>query len=264
MEPTAQRVPALSSLIRLDGRTALVTGAGGGTGRAIALALAEAGARVVLVGRTRSTLDETAAAIGGAAPAPLVSPCDVTDAAAVRALIGRLGRLDIVVNNAGTNIPEPMVDVSDEHLDALITLNTRAVFVVAQAGVRKMLQDSARREHGGAVINISSQMGHVGSPNRTVYCMTKHAVEGLTKAMAVELAPRGIRVNALAPTFVDTPLIRRIVDTEEKRATLLSHIPMGRMATEREIALAAVYLASDAAAMVTGTSLLVDGGWTAQ
>ncbi len=264
MESTEPRLRALSSMLRLDGRTALVTGAGGGTGRAIALALAEAGARVVLVGRTRSTLEETAAAFDGAAPAAVVTPCDVTDSAAVRSLIGGLDRLDIVVNNAGTNVPEPMVDVSDENLDALITLNVRAVFVVAQASVQKMLQHPARHERGGAVINISSQMGHVGAPDRTVYCMTKHAVEGLTKAMAVELAPRRIRVNALAPTFVDTPLIRRIVDTPDKRATLLARIPMGRMASEREIALAAVYLASDAAAMVTGTSLLVDGGWTAQ
>ena len=248
----------LGATLRLDGRTALVTGAGGGTGRATALALAEAGARVVLVGRTRSTLDETAAAIGDAAPAPLVSPCDVTDAAAVRALIAALDRLDIVVNNAGSNIPCRFVDVDDGDLDALIALNLRAVYVVAQAAARRML------DRAGVIVNVSSQMGHVGAPDRSVYCMTKHGVEGLTKAMAVELAPRGIRVNSLAPTFVDTPLIRRIVDTEEKRASLLSRIPMGRMASEREIALAAVYLVSDAAAMVTGTSLLVDGGWTAQ
>lgn len=250
--------PSLAAALRLDGRTALVTGAGGGTGRAIALALAEAGARVVLVGRTRSSLEETAAAVDAAAPAPLVSPCDVTDAAEVRALIGALDRLDILVNNAGSNIPRRFVEVEDADLDALIALNLRAVFVVAQAAVRRML------EHGGAIVNISSQMGHVGAPDRSVYCMTKHGVEGLTKAMAVELAAHGIRVNTLAPTFVDTPLIRRIVDTPEKRASLMSRIPMGRMARDREIALAAVYLASDAAAMVTGTSLLVDGGWTAQ
>ena len=248
----------------LDGRTALVTGAGSGTGRAIALALAAAGARVVLVGRTPSSLAETAAGISDAAPAPLVSPCDVTDAAAVRALIGALDRLDVVVNNAGSNIPRRFVDVDDGDLDALIGLNLRAVYVVAQAAVRRMLALAGRRGRHAVIINVSSQMGHVGSPDRSVYCMTKHGVEGLTKAMAVEFAPLGIRINSLAPTFVDTPLIRRIVDTHEKRSTLLSRIPMGRMASEREIAQAALYLASDAAAMVTGTSLLVDGGWTAQ
>ena len=146
----------------------------------------------------------------------------------------------------------------------MIALNTRAVFVVAQAAARKMLQDPARRERGGAVINMSSQMGHVGSPNRTVYCMTKHAVEGLTKAMAVELAPEGIRVNSIGPTFVDTPLVRRIVDTPEKSKFVLSKIPLGRLADVSDIAAAAVYLASPAAAMVTGTCLRVDGGWTAQ
>ena len=257
----------LGAALRLDGRTALVTGAGGGTGRAIALALAQAGARVMLLGRTRSSLEETAAEIAElspAAPAPRVRPCDVTDAAAVHALIGTLDRLDIVVNNAGSNVPCRFVDVDDADLDALIDLNLRAVYVVARAAARRMLELADRRERSAVIVNVSSQMGHVGAPERSVYCMTKHGVEGLTKAMAVELAPQGIRVNSLAPTFVDTPLIRRIVDTEDKRASLLSRIPMGRMASGREIALAALYLASDAAAMVTGTSLLVDGGWTAQ
>ena len=179
-------------------------------------------------------------------------------------MIDELERLDIVVNNAGTNIPEPFVEVSEEHLDFMIDLNLRASFIVSQASVRKMLEDPERLNKGGAVINISSQMGHVGSPNRTVYCMTKHAIEGLTKAMAIELANQGIRVNSVAPTFVDTPLIRKIIDTAEKQDFLVSKIPMGRMAKVEEIAAAVLYLASPAAAMVTGTCLLVDGGWTAQ
>jgi NAD(P)-dependent dehydrogenase (short-subunit alcohol dehydrogenase family) len=245
---------------RLDGRTALVTGAGSGTGRAIAIAFAQAGAEVVLVARTRASLEESAALVAHAGGRAQVCPCDVTDAAAVRALIGGLPRLDIAVNNAGTNIPQPFTEVEDASLDALMGLNMRASFVVAQAAVRRMLAVG----RPGAIINVTSQMGHVGAAQRTAYCMTKHGLEGLTKAMAVELASAGIRVNSLAPTFVDTPLIRRIVDTPERREALLARIPAGRMASEREIAAAALYLACDAAAMVTGTSLLVDGGWTAQ
>ena len=255
---------AVLPLFRLDGRTALVTGAGGGIGAAIAATLAEAGAHVVLVARNGSPLEAVAAQIGAAGGSAQVRICDVTKSGDVHTMINELECLDIVVNNAGTNIPEPFVEVSEEHLDFMIDLNVRAAFIVSQAAVRKMLEDPQRLGKGGAVINISSQMGHVGSPNRTVYCMTKHAIEGLTKAMAIELASQGIRVNSVAPTFVDTPLIRRIVDTAEKQQFLVSKIPMGRMAKVEEIAAAVLYLASPAAAMVTGTCLLVDGGWTAQ
>jgi NAD(P)-dependent dehydrogenase (short-subunit alcohol dehydrogenase family) len=254
----------MNAMLSLAGRVALVTGAGRGLGEGIARFLAAAGAQVVLVARTRSELQAVARDIEAAGGRALVRPCDVTDSAAVRALVDALPALDICVNNAGTNFPEPLAQVSDEHLDAMLDLNTRAVFVVAQAAVRKMRQASDRAARGGVVINISSQMGHVGSPNRTVYCMTKHAVEGLTKAMAVELAPEGIRVNSIGPTFVDTPLVRRIADTPEKQHFIRSGIPMGRLASVADIAAAAAYLASPAAAMVTGTCLRVDGGWTAQ
>jgi NAD(P)-dependent dehydrogenase (short-subunit alcohol dehydrogenase family) len=254
----------MQQLMRLDGRLALVTGAGRGLGEGIAKFLASAGAEVVLVARTQSELDAVASDIRAAGGQARVCSCDVTDSAAIRALIDGLPALDIVINNAGTNFPEPLLQVSDEHLDAMLNLNTKAVFVVAQAAVQKMLQLPDRAARGGVVINVSSQMGHVGSPNRTVYCMTKHAVEGLTKAMAVELSGQGIRVNSIAPTFVDTPLVRRIVDTPEKSRFVLANIPAGRMANVQDIAAAALYLASPAAAMVTGTCLKVDGGWTAQ
>jgi NAD(P)-dependent dehydrogenase (short-subunit alcohol dehydrogenase family) len=249
---------------RLDGKVALVTGAGRGLGAAIAAGLAEAGAEVILLGRTRVHLEEVSRAIESGGGRSVVAPCDVTDDASVRDAIGSLPRLDILVNNAGTNFPEPFTDVSDEHLDTMLAVNVRAYFVVAQAAVKKMLEYPARKESGGVVLNISSQMGHVGSPNRTVYCMTKHAVEGLTKAMAVELASRGIRVNSIGPTFADTPLVRRIVDTPEKQAFITSRIPMGTLCRVEDVMAAAVYLASPAAAMITGTHLLVDGGWTAQ
>lgn len=257
-------MPELSTLFRLDGRVALVTGAGRGIGAAVARYLGAAGAEVVLVARTESELRSVAAQIESAGGRARVHPCDVTDTGAVRALVDSLPRLDVVVNHAGHGFPEPMLEVSDEHLDAAIELNTRAVFIVAQSAARKMLQDPARRERGGAVINMSSQMGHVGSPNQTVYCMTEHAVEGLTKAMAVELAPEGIRVNSIGPTLVNTPLIRRVIDKPEQSERVLSKIPLGRLASVSDIAAAAVYLASPAAAMVTGTCLRVDGGWTAQ
>ena len=249
---------------RLDGRVALVTGAGAGIGAAIASALAEAGAQVELVSLYKSELDPVVGEIAKAGGKARAHECDVTQSQAVRRLIAGLPRLDIVVNNAGTNIPEPFVDVSDEHLDFMCNLNVRACFVVSQAAVRKMLEDPARREKGGAVINITSQMGHIGSPQRTVSCMNKHGIEGLTKAMAVELAPQGIRVNSVAPTFTDTPLVRKIVDTPEKKQFLFSQIPLGRLAKAEDMAAAALFLASPAASMVTGHSLLVDGGWTAQ
>ena len=249
---------------RLDGKVALVTGAGRGLGAGIATGFAEAGAEVILLGRTRAHLEEVSRQIESAGGRSSVTMCDVTDDESVRRAIAALPRLDILVNNAGTNFPEPFTSVSDEHLDTMLDLNVRAYFVVAQAAVKKMLEDPARQACGGVVLNISSQMGHVGSPNRTVYCMTKHAVEGLTKAMAVELAARGIRVNSIGPTFVDTPLARRIADTPEKREFIMSRIPMGRLCRVEDIMAAAVYLASPAAAMITGTHLLVDGGWTAQ
>lgn len=250
--------------LRLDGQVALVTGAGRGIGATVARYLAEAGAEVVLLSRTLSELQTVAQQINEAGGRASIRQCDVIDAKALRAIIDELPRLDILVNNAGTNIPEPMIEVSDEHLDYLLNLNIRSCFIAAQAAVKKMLQDPERAKKGGSVIHISSQMGHIGSPNRTVYCMTKHAIEGLTKAMAIELAEQNIRVNSVAPTFVDTPLVRQVVNTDEKRAFLFSKIPLGHLAETEDIAAAVAYLAAPAARMVTGTCLKVDGGWTAQ
>lgn len=247
---------------RLDGKTALITGAGSGIGAAIAVAFSEAGANTILVGRSAHNLEQVADLIRSRNGEAETKVCDITNSAAIRQLIGDLPVLDILVNNAGTNFPEPIASVSDEHLDTMLELNVKACFITSQAAVAKMLQKPST--DAGVIINISSQMGHVGSPNRTVYCMTKHAMEGLTKALAIELADQGIRVNTICPTFVDTPLVRSIVDTPEKQQYLVSRIPMGHMAKVEDIVGAALYLASPAARMVTGTALKVDGGWTAQ
>ena len=249
---------------RLDDRVAMVTGAGAGIGGGIATGLAEAGADLVLLGRTIGPLEATARQVESLGRKATIIICDLTDRTALRRHIAGLKRLDILVNNAGTSIPEPMLDVADASLDAMVGLNVTALFIASQAAVRKMLETPGRTQLGAAIINISSQMGHVGAANRTVYCMTKHAVEGLTKAMAIELAPHRIRVNSVGPTLVDTPLARRIVDTPEKRAYFESRIPLGTLASIEDIMAATVYLASPAAAMVTGAHLVVDGGWTAQ
>lgn len=257
--PTETPSPLTMPSFRLDGQTAMVTGAGRGLGRACACALAAAGAEVMLVSRTRSELETVAVQIrqAGGTARPLV--CDVTDTVQVRRCIEGLERLDVLVNNAGSNIPEPFVEVSEAHLDFLLTLNVRAMFIVAQAAARKM-QAQGR---GGVILHMSSQMGHTGAPNRTVYCMTKHAIEGLTKAMGVELAPDGIRVNSIAPTFFETPLAGPFLANTAFRDSVLQKIALGRLGQMEDIMGAVVYLASPAAAMVTGTSLLVDGGWTA-
>ena len=233
----------------LAGKRAVVTGASRGLGAAIAVALADAGADVLAVSRTGTAADD-----------PRITPwcADVADPAFHAELSGR--DIDILVNNAGMNRPNPIAAMPTADLDAMLDLNVRAAYLCAQAAVRAML----RHGRGGAIVNMSSQMGHVGSPNRTAYCLTKHALEGLTKAMAVELAPANIRVNSVAPTFIDTPWTSAMFDDPAFKAFVLGMIPLGRLGTPADVAAAVVYLCSPAAAMVTGTSLLVDGGWTAR
>jgi NAD(P)-dependent dehydrogenase (short-subunit alcohol dehydrogenase family) len=255
---------SIASRFRLDGRAALVTGAGRGIGRACAIALAQAGAEVWLLARTRGDIDAVAAEISKSGGRAEAIRCDVTDSQAVKTVIARLQALDILVNNAGGNIPEPFVEVSEEHLDRLLGLNVRSAFLVAQAAAKRMLENPDRKNRGGAIIHMSSQMGHVGAVNRSVYCLTKHALEGLTKAMALELAPHGIRVVSIAPTFVETPMTRPMLANPEFGQWVKSRIPAGRVGQPEEVAAAVVFAASPAASLMTGTSLMVDAGWTAQ
>ncbi len=239
----------------LDGQLALVTGAGRGIGRACAEGLAAAGADVIAVARSTSDLDTLRAHESGRIDG---WTADVTDDAFIDR-VAALEGLSILVNNAGGNRPQAFVDVDTESLDFVLGLNVRAAFRVAQAAARAML----RQRIAGSIVNMSSQMGHVGSPKRSVYCMTKHAIEGLTKAMAVELAPQGIRVNAVAPTFVETPMTKPMLDDPEFRDFVLRMIPLGRFASLADVVAAVLYLVSPAAGSVTGHSLRVDGGWTA-
>ena len=239
---------------------ALVTGAGRGLGHACSVALAREGFHVVAVSRTEAEITALVDEIEAQGGSGESIACDVTDGQAVSELIAAVPRLDVLVNSAGTNRPQPVVEVDLATLDAMLALNVRAAFLVAQAAAKRMLSDGTH----GSIINMSSQMGHVGAPNRSVYCMTKHAIEGLTKAMAVELAPRGIRVNSVAPTFVETPLTQTFLQEKAFSDWVLERIPLGRLARPEEVAAAVVFLATTASAAVTGTSLKVDGGWTAQ
>ena len=245
---------------RLDGKRALVSGAGRGIGLAAASALADSGAQVTLLSRTAAEVEEAAGAIRARGQSADTLVLDVTDLAAMQAAIAASPPFNILVNNAGTNRPKPLLDVSIEDFDVIMGLNVRAAYFVAQAVARRLVD--ARQS--GSIINISSQMGHVGAARRTVYCASKHAMEGFTKAMAIELAPHDIRVNSLGPTFIETPLTRPFFENEAFRKEVLSKIKLGRIGQMDELTGAIVFLASDASRLMTGSALVVDGGWTAE
>jgi NAD(P)-dependent dehydrogenase (short-subunit alcohol dehydrogenase family) len=239
---------------RLDNRVALVTGAGKGIGRACAEALASAGATVIAVARTREDLQS----LQDEHPENIeIWVQDVSQPDFLKRM-SVLPQLDVLVNNVGTNTPQFFDEVETIVLDRMLDLNVRTAFLVAQAATKIMLKQGS-----GSIIHMGSQMGHVGAAKRTVYCMTKHAIEGLTKAMAVELAPRGIRVNSVAPTFIETPLTQPMLADPAFRTDVLSKIPMDKIGQVEDVASAVLFLASPASGMVTGDSLKVDGGWTA-
>jgi NAD(P)-dependent dehydrogenase (short-subunit alcohol dehydrogenase family) len=245
---------------RLDGKRALVTGGGRGIGLTAASALAQAGAHVTLAARTRGEIEAAAEAIRARGEKAQALPLDVTDLGAVRDAIAAAEPFDVLVNNAGTNRPAPLLDVTIEDFDLIMGLNVRAAYFVAQAVARRLIA----AERPGSIINISSQMGHVGAARRTVYCASKHAMEGFTKAMAVELAPHNIRVNSLGPTFLETPMTRPFFENKAFRDEVLGKIKLGRLGRLDELTGAILFLASDASSLMTGSALVLDGGWTAE
>lgn len=252
-------LPVTPSL-RLDGRRALVTGAGRGIGLAAAAALAEAGAVVTLLARSSQDIDAAATAIaaqGGQAVAVIL---DVRDLAAIRKFFASQPAFHILVNNAGTNRPKPVLDVTEDDYDSVLDLNLKSAFFVAQACAQKMIAQNVK----GSMIHIGSQMGHVGGINRSLYCASKWGLEGLNKSLALDLASHGIRSNIIAPTFIETPMTEPFLADAAFRASVVSKIKLGRIGRVEDLMGAVLFLASDAAALMTGSSMLIDGGWTAE
>ena len=248
----------------LKNKIALVSGAGKGLGRACAIALAEAGTNLIIISRTKKDLDEVSKKIKKYKVKCKSFACDITNYNQIKKIVNGQSRIDILVNNAGNNIPEHFTKVKTKDMEYLVKINTIAAFNLAQLCANKMIELKSRKKVGGSIINMSSQMGHVGGPIRSVYNMNKWGLEGLTKGMAVDLAKYNIRVNTVAPTFVITPMTKKFLKNKKFKRETLNNIPLGRFAELSEIASAVVFLASDAASMVHGTSLLVDGGWTAK
>ena len=249
---------------KLKNKTAVVTGAGKGLGRACAIALAEAGANLIIISRTKKDLMEVSKKIKKFKSKCKSYVCDITNYDEIKKIINKQSKIDILINNAGHNIPEHFTKVKTKDMEYLVKINTIATFNLAQLCALKMIKLRNRKKIGGSIVNMSSQMGHVGGPIRSVYNMTKFGLEGLTKGMSIDLAKYNIRVNSVCPTFVVTPMTSKFLKSKKFKKEVLGNIPLGRFAELSDVATAAVFLASDAASMITGTSLLVDGGWTAK
>jgi NAD(P)-dependent dehydrogenase (short-subunit alcohol dehydrogenase family) len=244
---------------RLDGRRGVVTGAGRGIGLAAAAALAEAGAEVTLVARSEDEIAAAAEAISAGGGKARAETLDVSDLASVADFFSARPAFHVLVNNAGTNRPGPMTEATEEDFDAVVDLNLKSAYFVAQACAKKMLADGV----SGSLIHMGSQMGHVGGPNRSLYCASKWGLEGMSKAFALDLAGHGIRSNTIAPTFIETPMTKPFFENKTFFDSVLAKIKLGRLGQVEDIMGAVLYLASDASSLVTGTSLVVDGGWTA-
>ena len=251
--------PKLPSF-RLDGKKALVTGAGRGIGMGASIALAESGANVTLVSRTEKELKNLTDHINNQGYKASYEVLDVNAEDDVASFVDKSDPFDILINNAGTNRPAKLVDTKIDDFDYVMSLNVRSVINLTKLVVRKMLDSNLK----GSIINVSSQMGHVGGPNRTTYCSSKFAIEGFTKSLAIELGPEGIRVNAICPTFIQTPMTEPFLKDEEFKKTTIGMIPIGRLGEVTDLMGPFVFLASDASSLMTGSSILVDGGWTAR
>ena len=249
---------------RLDERRALVTGASQGIGLASAVALAEAGADVVLVARREKEVNSAASSICARNLKAKAFALDITDISHVKKMVTDAGPFHILVNNAGNNIPEHFTKVKTKNMEYLVKINTVATFNLAQLCALKMIELKNRKKIGGAIVNMSSQMGHVGGPIRSVYNMTKAGLEGLTKGMALDLAKDNIRVNTVCPTFIITPMTKKFLKNKKFKNDTIKNIPLGKFANLDDVATTVAFLASDASSMITGTSILVDGGWTAK
>ena len=250
--------------INLKNKTALVTGAGKGLGKACSIALAEAGAKVIILSRTKSDLKKVSKIIKKTKGSSQSFVCDVTQLDDFKKILKKINRLDILVNNAGNNRPEHFTRVKQENMKYLTDLNMKAAFNVAQLTSQKMVETKNRKIIGGSIIHMSSQLGKVGCEGRNVYNMNKFGIEGLARGMAVELASYNIRVNTVCPTFVETPMVKKFFKNKKFKNQMLKNIPLGRVAQESDVATAVAFLAADSSEMITGTSLVVDGGWTAQ
>jgi NAD(P)-dependent dehydrogenase (short-subunit alcohol dehydrogenase family) len=247
--------------INLKNKVAVVTGATKGIGRATAIALHQVGAIIVAIGRNQNELNNLKKKLKTRLK---IFSCDVNDYEMIKKIIYGLDKVDILVNNAGTNLPEPFLNVKKSSLETLLNVNTKSAFNIAKLCTDKMLKMRNRKKIGGSIIHTSSMFGLVGGPNRTVYSMTKFGLEGLTKGMSIDLASSNIRVNSVCPTFVATPRAKKYLANKSFKKYALSNIPLGRIATESDVATAITFLASDAASMITGTSIIIDGGWTAK
>ena len=250
--------------INLKKKVALVTGAGKGIGKACAIALAEAGADLIIISRTQKDLDSVSKILKRFKSKCVSYVCDVTNYNQIKNIINKQKKIDILVNNAGNNIPEHFTKVQKKNMEYLVKLNTMSTFNVAQLCTLKMLETKNRKKIGGSIINMSSQMAHVGGPIRSVYNMTKAGLEGLTRGMAIDLAKDNIRVNTVCPTFIITPMTRKFLKNKKFKNNMLKNIPLGRFAQTSDVATTVAFLASDASSMITGSSLVIDGGWSAK